>query len=62
MVWKSLDMLEDWVERGQAPVQPETRNVLSLAGQGRPLCEYPTFPRYRSGDRNQAASFYCAHP
>lgn len=62
MAWKSLDMLEDWVERGQAPVQPETRNILSLLGQGRPLCEYPAFARYRSGDRHKAASFDCAYP
>lgn len=62
VAWQSLDMLEDWVERGQAPVNPESRNILSLLGQGRPLCEYPTFPRYRSGNKNNAASFFCAHP
>jgi len=62
MVWKSLDMLEDWVERGQAPAQPETRNVLSLLGQGRPLCEYPAYPQYRGGNRNAASSFVCTTP
>ena len=62
VAWQSLDMLEDWVERAQAPVSPESRNILSLLGQGRPLCEYPTFPRYRSGNQNKAASFFCAHP
>ena len=62
VAWKSLDMLEDWVEHGRAPVNPESRNVLSLSGQGRPLCEYPTFPRYRSGNKNLSTSFYCAYP
>ena len=28
LAWKSLDMLEDWVERGNAPVDPVSRNVL----------------------------------
>ena len=62
VAWRSLDMLEDWVERGQAPVNPESRNILSLLGQSRPLCEYPTYPRYRGGNRNKADSFFCAYP
>lgn len=62
MAWKSLDMLEDWVERGQAPVDPVSRNVLSLTGQSRPLCEYPAYPQYRSGRKNDASSFVCANP
>ncbi|HEY0202499.1 MAG TPA: tannase/feruloyl esterase family alpha/beta hydrolase, partial [Burkholderiaceae bacterium] len=32
-------------------------------GRTRPLCEYPTWPRYNgSGDTNLAASFTCAQP
>jgi pimeloyl-ACP methyl ester carboxylesterase len=62
VAWKSLDMLEDWVERGQAPVNPESQNILSLLGQARPLCEYPTFPSYRGGNQNKATSFLCAYP
>lgn len=62
LAWKSLDMLEDWVERGSAPVDPVSRNVLSLFGQSRPLCSYPTYPRYQRGDVNKASSFRCVSP
>lgn len=62
MAWKSLDLLEDWVERGQAPQDPESRNVLDPLGQGRPLCEYPAYPRYVGGNPRLAASFRCVSP
>ena len=59
-----LSALEDWVENGTAPV----KNGLVMAdsntatkGRTRPLCEWPSFPRYRgTGDMNVAASYVCA--
>ena len=53
----SLSALERWVESGQPP----TRAVVTDAAHDRtrPLCEYPTWPRYRSGDPNAASSFTC---
>ena len=59
-----LGALAAWVERGQAP------SGLQLAEQNarppfatirtRPLCEWPTWPKYKgSGDVNAAASFEC---
>lgn len=62
MAWKSLDMLEDWVERGVPPQAPESRNILDPLGQGRPLCEYPQYPRYTGGNSRAASSFICASP
>lgn len=62
VAWKSLDMLEDWVERGRAPHNPESRNLLDLFGQGRPLCEHPAYPRYIGGNPREARSFTCASP
>jgi feruloyl esterase len=58
--------LEAWVEKGAAPgrmvatkftdEKPATRSIQLT----RPLCLYPTFPRYRgTGDPNDAASFVC---
>jgi feruloyl esterase len=58
--------LENWVERGTAPAQliatkftddkAETRSVKLT----RPLCLYPTTPRYKgTGDPNDAANFAC---
>ncbi|HEY3704325.1 MAG TPA: tannase/feruloyl esterase family alpha/beta hydrolase [Terracidiphilus sp.] len=64
-----FDSLENWVEKG-APDD----NVIAtrFAPQGnaahqpsltRPLCAYPTVPKYKgSGDINDAASFACAQP
>jgi hypothetical protein len=50
-------MLLDWVEKGTAPPQSATvtGNVGSL-----PLCSYPTYPKYTSGPRTEAASYTCA--
>jgi feruloyl esterase len=62
MAWKSLDMLEDWVERGVAPVNPVTRNTADLLGQDRPLCNHPAYPRYIAGSVNDAKSFLCTTP
>ncbi|MET9002019.1 tannase/feruloyl esterase family alpha/beta hydrolase [Amycolatopsis sp. NPDC004169] len=56
--WDSLTALEQWVDAGRAPVG---QTVVDPAHQrSRPLCEYPDWPRYRSGDPSAAASFVCA--
>jgi hypothetical protein len=34
--------------------------VDSRNGRTRPLCEYPRWPRYRSGDPESAQSFVCS--
>jgi pimeloyl-ACP methyl ester carboxylesterase len=57
----SLDALEAWVERGEAPgtltAIDENRET---AGRTRPVCHYPEWPRYNGrGDLNAAASFSC---
>jgi fermentation-respiration switch protein FrsA (DUF1100 family) len=62
--WDSLTALDRWVENGAAPTDPVATDV-SAAGRGRtrPLCRYPTWPRYRgAGDVDAAASFTCARP
>jgi hypothetical protein len=61
-----LDLLVDWVERGQAPgskapltlVEQETAIPFKAVRQ-RPMCEFPLVPRYKSGDVNTASSFAC---
>lgn len=52
-------LLRDWVEEGKAPgmavtVEAENRTL--------PMCSYPTYPRYQSGDPAVAASYTCATP
>lgn len=59
--WDSLTTLENWVENGIAPPAQVVADRTGVPGRTRPLCEYPTFPRYNlTGDINAAASFTCA--
>jgi Tannase and feruloyl esterase len=64
-----LDVLMAWVERGQAPgdlVQVSLQNAPPHAETlSRPMCRYPTFPRYvgnGADDTKSAASFRCVAP
>jgi hypothetical protein len=65
-----LDVIVAWVERGQAPgdlvqvsLQDAPPHALAIS---RPMCRYPTYPRYRgsgaANDATTAASFECAPP
>jgi len=62
MSWDSLAALDAWVEAGTAPAtaiavdaNPESK------GRQRPLCEYPSWPRYRgSGGIDSGVNFDCA--
>jgi len=56
--WDSLSALERWVRDGQPPARPVVQDPRD--GRTRPLCEYPGWPRYRSGDPARAESFVCA--
>ena len=60
--WDSVSALEAWVEQGTAPVnQIATDTNPSAGGRTRPLCEYPTWPKYSgTGDINVAASYICS--
>jgi feruloyl esterase len=59
--WDSVTVLEDWVERGVAPPPQAVADTAGVPGRTRPLCEFPTWPKYNgSGDVNAAASFTCA--
>ena len=59
-----LGALTRWVEQGIAPsglqlVEQSAKPPFTVE-RTRPLCEWPTYPRYRGGDVNSAASFECA--
>jgi feruloyl esterase len=59
-----LPALDGWVTQNAAPGDLTASRVNSTTGAtvlSRPLCRYPTFPRYKgSGDVNDAASYACA--
>ncbi|MEH6947052.1 tannase/feruloyl esterase family alpha/beta hydrolase [Bacillus sp. JJ634] len=59
-----LGALDTWVVDGKRPVnlvaQDQNANTF---GRTRPLCEYPTYPKYKGkGNVNSAANFTCATP
>ncbi|WP_228981090.1 tannase/feruloyl esterase family alpha/beta hydrolase [Streptomyces sp. DH12] len=60
--WDSLSALEAWAEHGAAPVRPVVRDAAPAAnGRTRPLCAYPSWPKYRgTGDPDSADSFTCS--
>ncbi|GHD56091.1 feruloyl esterase [Jeongeupia chitinilytica] len=58
--WDSLAALDRWVVDGVAPGAEVVADAnAGTLGRTRPLCRYPAWPRYRSGDVNVAASFEC---
>lgn len=59
--WDGLAALEAWVERGVDPADTTvTTDLVGKPGRTRPMCRFPAWPRYRSGDPDAAASFACA--
>ena len=59
--WNSLTALENWVEMG---VAPGTRTVMDTNagtyGRTRPLCQYPSWPKYKgSGSVDAAVNYTC---
>ena len=58
-----LETLEAWIEQGIAPgtLVATDANEATL-GRSRPVCHYPDWPRYDSGDVNAATSFSCQPP
>ena len=69
-----LAALEDWVEKGSAPQRfvatdgNTTTGTAATNGRTRPLCAYPSYPRYTGtanptqAQANDAANFTCTQP
>lgn len=61
--YDALTALEDWVEKGVAPahIQAVKHDASGAALFSRPLCPFPSHPRYRgSGDRNDSHNWSCS--
>jgi hypothetical protein len=59
--WDQLPAIEGWVEKGIDPAHNQVvMDLVGVPGRTRPLCLYPSWPKYRgNGDANAAASFTC---
>ena len=58
--WDSLGALDRWVVQGQAPENQTVEDTVGHPGRTRPLCEYPSWPRYSGqGEVHAASSFRC---
>lgn len=59
--WDSLSALEGWVENGLAPATGVAVDaVAGTYGRTRPLCRFPSWPKYRgSGSLDAAVNYSC---
>ncbi|MFP8778661.1 tannase/feruloyl esterase family alpha/beta hydrolase [Hydrogenophaga sp. RWCD_12] len=56
-----ITALVDWVEKGVAPDHLVATGTSDVGTFERPLCPYPSFPKYRgSGDTTKASNFVCS--
>ncbi len=56
-----LTPLVSWVEEGTAPAEVVATGR-SMPNESRPLCPYPQYAHYESGDKASAASYSCRQP
>lgn len=67
LAFDGLTVLDDWVEKGQAPdvIASMDNNAADPAtARTRPMCRWPTWPRFTgaAGSENNAASYTCTAP
>lgn len=56
-----ITALVDWVEKGVAPDRLVATGTSDAGTFERPLCPFPSFPKYKgSGDTTKASSFMCS--
>ena len=56
----TIGTLDAWADQGIAPTNLIVTD--NHTGRTRPLCEYPAYPHYTTGDPTQATSFTCTQP
>jgi pimeloyl-ACP methyl ester carboxylesterase len=61
--YDGLTLLDNWVENGTDPGTPVAKDNNTGVSRTRPMCQWPTYPKYNgSGDVNSASSFTCVKP
>lgn len=56
--WDSITAIERWAEQNREPRAPVVTDAAT--GRSRPMCEYPRWPAYRTGNPDSADSFECS--
>jgi hypothetical protein len=57
-----FNLLRNWVETSEAPGKSVVGTGRNDSSRSLPICSYPTYPKYVSGDKNKASSYTCAEP
>jgi len=57
-----FNLLQNWVEKGTSPGKSVVGTGRNDSSKSMPICSYPTYPKYVSGDINKASSYTCAEP
>lgn len=58
--YDGLPALMAWVEHGKAPTKLQVIDAnAATSGRTRPLCEYPSWPKYTGSSPDKASSFTC---
>ena len=55
----TIGVLDAWADGGGAPVGLVVADQNKGATRTRPLCAWPTWPKFQGGDANKSASFAC---
>lgn len=55
----TVGVLDGWADKGVAPAGLTVSDGNKGATRARPMCEWPSWPKYVGGDLNNAASFIC---
>jgi len=56
-----FSLLQDWVENGKAPGKSIVATGRSDSSKTMPVCSYPSYPRFVTGDPDKASSYTCAY-
>ena len=57
-----FSLLQDWVEKGKTPGKSVIATGRNDSSNNMPICPYPTYPQYVSGDPSMASSYICSEP
>jgi hypothetical protein len=57
-----FNLLQNWVEKDTAPGKSVVGTGRNDSSKSMPICSYPAYPKYVSGDKDKASSYACAEP